>query len=48
MVIRDDFDLKSKTYIKIENELQWPDSGTWWGKTRYNGGVGQPIELGRC
>lgn len=27
MVIGDDFDLKSKTYIKIENELQYRDSG---------------------
>ena len=32
MVIRDDFHLKSKTYIKIENELQCRDSGTWWAK----------------
>ena len=47
LVIRDDFHLKSKTYIKIETELSHRFWGTWLGKTRHIGGIRQPIEMVR-
>mgnify|MGYP006918515476 CR=1 FL=1 len=45
MVIRDDFDLKSKIYITKRSEIYQLVSGTWLSKGRVNRGVCQPIEM---